>query len=95
MSVHEREGLIARIRQMRRMSPDAEKPASAPADARDSDLRALETRIADLEKLVQGLQDSVHRETSRLSTRLAEVEATTQPAALAKALSKDARERGL
>jgi hypothetical protein len=48
-----------------------------------------------LEQLVEGLQDSVHREALRQRKRIAELEARVDPAALSKALSKDARERGL
>jgi hypothetical protein len=55
----------------------------------------LKTRITQLEQLVEGLQDSVYRESIRLSERVVELEARVQPAALAKAMSKDARERGL
>ena len=57
------------------------------------ELRALEARIAHLEQLVQGLQDSVHRESTRLGKRIGELEARLQPAALGRALSKDARAR--
>lgn len=92
----EREGLTARIRQLRRVSARAPGRAPSPPPAPGQDeLRALETRIAHLEQLVQGLQDSVHRESTRLSERIGELEARIQPAALAKALSQDARERGL
>jgi hypothetical protein len=55
----------------------------------------LEARITRLEELLQGLQDSVHRESSRQSKRIAALEAQIQPAAITKALSDDARERGL
>jgi hypothetical protein len=48
-----------------------------------------------LEQLLQGLQDSVHRESRRADTRLAELEAQIQPATLGRALSDDARNRGL
>jgi hypothetical protein len=57
--------------------------------------RALEERVGHLEQLVEGLQDSVHREARRQGKRIAELEARIDPAALSKALSKDARERGL
>lgn len=92
----DREGLIARIRQIRRASagPDEHSSPSPPGTPPDQ-LRALEARIAHLEQLVQGLQDSVHRETTRLSKRTGELEARIQPAALATALSRDARQRGL
>ncbi|MGN6166591.1 MAG: hypothetical protein ACTHQQ_00270 [Solirubrobacteraceae bacterium] len=64
-------------------------------DPRQGELHALESRITQLEQLVQGLQDSVHRESTRLSDRVGELEARLQPAALARAMSKDARDRGL
>lgn len=96
MSVRERERLIARIRQLRRVFADTDERArSAPQDPRQDTLRALEDRISHLEHLVEGLQDSVHRESTRLGKRVAELEARVQPAALGKALSEDARERGL
>jgi hypothetical protein len=44
---------------------------------------------------MQGLQDSVHRESARQGKRITELEARIQPAALIRALSEDARERGL
>jgi BMFP domain-containing protein YqiC len=94
--MRERDGLIARIRQIRRMSAEAggEARPSTSAPGRD-ELRALEARIAHLEQVVQGLQDSVHRESTRLSKRIGELEARTQPAALGRAMSEDARKRGL
>ena len=94
--MREREGLIARIRQIRRT---AEQSAAAPRKAAPGNdttaLRALQARIEHLEQLVEGLQDSVHRESERYSKRITELEAQIQPAALGVALSKDARERGL
>ena len=92
MRIVERERLVTRIRQIRRTGAD---PAS---DLRVSDhphLIALEERIAHLEKLLEGLQDSVHRESERQGGRIAELETRIQPAALGEAMSKDARERGL
>jgi hypothetical protein len=90
--VREREGLIRRIRQLRRAT-DASPPA---ANAEDPiALRTLEQRIGHLEQLLEALQDSVYREAERQSKRLSELEARTQPSALSVALSKDARERGL
>jgi hypothetical protein len=92
----ERERLIARIRQIRRATERADEPARPPTVSPEWDhLHALEARIAHLEQLVQGLQDSVHWESSRHAKRIAELEARVQPAALAKALSDDARARGL
>ena len=92
----ERERLIARIRQIRRVFTAADEHArpvtSGPAQ---DELRALEARITHVEQLVEGLQDSVHRESTRLGKRIGELEARIQPAALGKSLSEDARERGL
>jgi len=95
--VPERERLVARIRQLRRVAaPLPDPPLSNSSDESAQDLfRLLEARVQHLEQLVQGLQDSVHRETSRLSRRIADVEAAIQPATLGKALREDARERGL
>ena len=95
-TAREREGLIARIRQVRGSSAAADERArpSVP-DPWQRELHALEARITQLEQLVQGLQDSVHRESTRLSQRVGELEARVQPAALARAISRDARERGL
>jgi BMFP domain-containing protein YqiC len=96
--VRERERLIARIREIRRVSRTADD-ATDPrvVDPERDHLRALEARVEHLEALVQGLQDSVHRESSRHATRIAELEARIQPGALGKALrlSHDARARGL
>jgi TolA-binding protein len=102
MSFSARQGLTARIRQMARTSPP--QPASSGADDSASGaeaggeaahIRALQARIAELEHMVQGLQDAVFRESHRHEKRIEELEARTEPAALAVALSKNARERGL
>ncbi len=94
--MREREGLVARIRQMRRMPTAASaQPLPSSSDSGRDELRALETRIAHLEQVVQGLQDSVHRESTRLNKRIGELEGRLAPAALGKALSEDARRRGL
>jgi hypothetical protein len=61
----------------------------------DELITELRTRVAHLEALVQGLQDAVYRESQRQDKRLTELEARTDPAALAAALSEDARQRGL
>jgi uncharacterized coiled-coil protein SlyX len=94
--MRERERLIARIRQIRRVPAEvSERGTSSTRGPGQEELAVLEARIAHVEQLVQGLQDSVHRESTRLSKRIVELEARIQPAALGKALSEDARERGL
>ena len=94
--MRDREKMIARIRNLGRSTPLRDTPPAVPATARDAGrLGALEGRIAHLEQLVEGLQDSVHRESTRQGKRLTDLEAQIQPAALGAALSKDVRERGL
>ena len=75
----------------------AEPSARARTSARSDEelLVALEERVTHVEHMMQGLQDSVHRESKRQGERITELEARLQPAAVAKALSRDARERGL
>ena len=97
MSLGDREdGLIARIRHIRRVAPTSPTQPAAPSPDLDAArIERLEARLAHLEELLEGLQDSIHREALRQSKRIAELEARTEPAALAVVLSKDARERGL
>jgi hypothetical protein len=102
MSFSARQGLTARIRQMARTFPPqpassgAEEAASGAGAGGDAaHIQALQARIAALEHMVQGLQDAVFRESARHEKRIEELEARTEPAALAVALSKNARERGL
>ncbi len=77
---------------MRRGSSQAAAEPSPPAQAT---LSGLEARASHLEKMVAGLQDSVHRESTRQRRQIAELEAQLEPAALEVALSGDARRRGL
>jgi hypothetical protein len=96
VSSREREGLIARIRQIRRVTdPSATRGRASTTQPDDHELRLLEDRVTHLERLVQGLQDSVHRQSKRQADQIAELDARTQPAALGRALSEDARNRGL
>ena len=96
MSASGRVGLIARIRQIRRMDErSAAGTRSTPERSEAQGLAPLEHRVAQLEQLVYGLQDAVHRESTRQAQRIAELEARIEPGALGKALSKDARNRGL
>jgi predicted nucleic acid-binding Zn-ribbon protein len=103
VNMRDSEGLIARIRQIRRARAEADAPPAVSSEEHGQDelhalgerLGRLEERIAHMEALVQGLQDSVHRESTRQSRRIAELEAQIDPATLRQALSRDARERGL
>jgi hypothetical protein len=92
----EREGLLARVRQIRRLpAMSGVRPAPTPDEPEPDVLQSLQTRITHLEHQLQGLQDSVHRESSRQSKQISDLEAQIQPAALSRALSQDARERGI
>jgi vacuolar-type H+-ATPase subunit I/STV1 len=98
----EREGLIARVRQVGRSGANADASAwhstVDPQDGRgtrDDRVDALEARIGHLERLVEGLQDSVHRESERHANLIAELRAQIQPGAMGAALAEDARSRGL
>jgi uncharacterized protein YlxW (UPF0749 family) len=94
--MREPSALIARIKKMRRTTGSSgEAPVtSAPQDDRIA-VEALQSRVKHLEQLVEGLQDSIHRESERQGKRIAELEARMEPAAISVALSKDARDRGL
>jgi hypothetical protein len=95
MTMGEREGLIARVRQVRRLAAARDR-ADTQADETDTDpLRALEARIAHLERLVEGLQDSVHRESDRHNKLIADLQSQVEPEAMGAALAEDARNRGL
>ncbi|MGA9856357.1 MAG: hypothetical protein WBQ18_00770 [Solirubrobacteraceae bacterium] len=99
----ERERLIARVRSLRRVAASAAAPRTTrdgePESGDDTSdparIADLERRVAHLERLIEGLQDSVHRENQRQDRRLADLEAQIQPDALTAAINKDARDRGL
>ncbi|MGH2978030.1 MAG: hypothetical protein ACRDLQ_00145 [Solirubrobacterales bacterium] len=58
-------------------------------------MQALEQRVTHLEAMIEGLQDAVHRETKRTQEQLDELRHRTEPSEISRALSRDARERGL
>ena len=61
----------------------------------DERLATLERQVRHLEELLEGLQDAVHRESVRRDHEAAEFQRQISPAELARALSEDARRRGL
>ena len=52
-------------------------------------------RVAHLETMIEGLQDAVHREITRTNHQIDELRKRTEPGELSRALSEDARHRGL
>lgn len=92
----DREGIATRIRQLRRQRAGAEESSPGAGDrVAAARMEVLEARVAHLEQLVEGLQDSVHRETERQGRLIAELQTQVQPGAMNAALNKDARDRGL
>jgi hypothetical protein len=89
-----RTGLLDRVVLLGRGRRAAD-PVQAPADAQERRIEALEERIDQLEGLVEGLQDAVHRETIRQGARIGELEKRSEPAEISRALSRDARDRGI
>jgi uncharacterized coiled-coil protein SlyX len=55
----------------------------------------LERRVRHLETMIEGLQDAVHREITRTNDQIDQLRKRTEPAELSRALSEDARHRGL
>jgi uncharacterized coiled-coil protein SlyX len=93
MTVGDREGLIARIKLMRRPTVARERPSSE--DPQPDRLQSLETRMAHLEQLLLGLQDSVYRESERHSKLIADLQNQVQPGVMGAAIAEDVRSRGL
>jgi hypothetical protein len=65
------------------------------AAAHEEHLAALEQRVQHLETLIEGLQDSVHRDSVRWEKEIHELKRKTEPGELTRALSADARKRGI
>jgi hypothetical protein len=64
-------------------------------EVEDARIGALERRVDQLEAQLEGLQDAVHRDSVRRDEQQARLERKTEPAELARSLSRDARSRGL
>jgi DNA repair exonuclease SbcCD ATPase subunit len=91
----DRDGLITRIRQVRRLATARERTTSEASEPQPDRVQALEARVTHLEQELEGLQDSVHRESERHAKMIAELETRIQPGAMGAALAEDARNRGL
>jgi hypothetical protein len=79
--------MIRRLRQL----VGAWRP-SAPSSQRERDLAA---RVERLESVVEGLQDAIYRQAQQHDREMGELRKRTDPAEIARALSEDARRRGL
>jgi uncharacterized coiled-coil protein SlyX len=78
--------MLERLRRRRR------QPIDPPVEAR---IETLERRVSSLEGVIEGLQDAIYRESVRQDQRASSLERKTEPEELARALSADARRRGL
>jgi hypothetical protein len=83
-------GRVVQIRRGRRATS-----AAAQASGQERRIEVLEERVDQLEALLEGLQDAVHRESVREGGRIGALEKRTEPAEISRALSRDARERGV
>jgi hypothetical protein len=85
--------MLDRVIGLRRRRAREEKARGA-SEAADP-MHALEQRVTHLEAMIEGLQDSVHRESKRTREELDDLRRRTEPSEISRALSRDARERGL
>jgi hypothetical protein len=68
---------------------------AAQASGHERRIEVLEERVDQLEALLEGLQDAVHRESVREGGGIGALEKRSEPSEISRALSRDARERGL
>jgi hypothetical protein len=95
MKKRELEGLVGRIRQTRRANAvDGDSAANDGVDPRDR-IGGLEQRVAHLERLLEGFQDSVYRESERHAKMITELQLQVEPGTMSAALAENARNRGL
>ena len=80
---------------LRRRRPASQPHPTSGADRVEPQLAELQQRLEHLETAFEGLQDAVHRESVRHHKQIDDLIRSTQPAAVARALSDDARRRGV
>jgi hypothetical protein len=80
------------MRFWRRRPAPVSRSRSRAADPR---IGELEQRLDALELALEGLQDAVYRASVRQDREIRDLNANTQPGAMARALSEDARRRGV
>jgi hypothetical protein len=89
-------GLLRRVSGLLRptVKPAPRETAVAPPQG-EPGLEALRERVRRLETVVEGLQDALYRQSVREEERIEELRTRLEPSELARALSADARRRGL
>jgi ribosomal protein L16 Arg81 hydroxylase len=94
-------GLLDRVVHLRRRrssdvdAADAESPAADSPAELSRQIAALDERIQYLETMIEGLQDSVYRDSVRHERQINELEEKTEPGEINRALNREARERGI
>jgi hypothetical protein len=79
----------------RRKTPST-KPVVTPPDAgSERTMEILDARVEHLEAELEGLQDAIHRQSILRDERLDELDRRIEPHQIARALSQDARKRGV
>jgi restriction endonuclease S subunit len=69
--------------------------ATGKTDRVDPQIAEIQQRLAHLESELEGLQDALYRESVRQDKQIHSLIESTQPSAVARALSDDARRRGV
>ncbi len=93
---HHRAGLLRRVSSLLRPAVKPAPRQTAEEPPRDeAGLEALRERVRHLETVVEGLQDALYRQAVREEERIQELRTRLEPNAIARALSADARRRGL
>lgn len=87
--------VFKRARRLQRNQQLDTRTTDEAASSVEQRLEAVERRLAHMEAMIEGLQDSVHRESTRRASQIAELDRNTQPDAIRRALDKDARRRGI
>jgi hypothetical protein len=87
--------ILGRVAQLSRGRRASDAAPHAPDAGHERRIEILEGRVEQLETLLEGLQDAVHRESVREGGRIDALEKRMEPSEISRALSRDARERGL
>ncbi len=87
--------IVERLRDLRRGRPPGSAGTARTEVGADRHVSILEARIEHLEAALEGLQDAVDRQAVLQDERNTELRRRTDPAEMARALSEDARRRGV
>jgi hypothetical protein len=79
----------------RHQTPGARPVQAEPDVGSEPRITALEARVERLESVLEGLQDALYRASALEDRQIAELGRRTAPHEMARALSEDARRRGV